>query len=93
MTTNDDPATDPARVGLEHLQAAAHEMISAARSMLDAVEELLDDPRTAASLTTAITTVGRVIEGAVASVTDVVTGARGEHGEHDDSHVQRIKVS
>ena len=90
MTTNEGSATDPARAGLEHLQAAAHEMIAAARSMLDAVEELLDDPRTASSLTTAFVTVGRVIEGAVASVTDVVTGA--QDARDDDSHVQRIKV-
>ncbi len=41
MTTSDEPTTDPAREGLEHLQSAAHEMIAAARSMLDAVEEIL----------------------------------------------------
>ena len=91
MSTNDEPATEAARAGFEHLQTAAHEMIAAARSMLDAVEELLDDPRTAASLTTAFTTVGRVIEGAVASVTNTMTGASDD--ANDDSHVQRIKVS
>lgn len=81
---------DAARAGFEHLQAAAHEMIAAARSMLDAVEELLEDPRTAASLTTAVTTVGRVIEGAVASVATTIAGGT---DEHDEPHVQRIKVS
>ena len=91
MSSNDEPVGDAARAGFEHLQAAAHEMIAAARSMLDAVEELLEDPRTAASLTTAVTTVGRVIEGAVASVTSTMTGGTDDHD--DEPHVQRIKVS
>lgn len=91
MATSEGPATDPARAGVEHLQAAVHEMIAAARSMLDAVEELVDDPRAASSLTAALTTVGRVIEGAVVSVTQAVAGTHSEH--EDDSHVQRIKVS
>ena len=37
MSTSDEPVEDAARAGFEHLQAAAHEMIAAARSMLDAV--------------------------------------------------------
>jgi hypothetical protein len=66
-------------------------MIAAARSMLDAVEELVDDPKMATSLTSAVSTIGRVIEGAVTSITDVVV--RGEHADDDDEpHVQRIKV-
>jgi hypothetical protein len=81
---------DPAREGLEHLQAAAHEMIAAARSMLDAVEEILEDPRAAGSVAAAFGTVSRLIEGAVAQVNGVVTGS---HAEPDDEpRVQRIKV-
>ena len=91
MSNNDEPAGDAARAGLEHLQAAALEMIAAARSMLDAVEELLDDPRAAASVTNAFATVGRVIEGAVASVASTMTGAT--DGDDDEPHVQRIRVS
>ena len=91
MSEHDEPWGDAARAGFEHLQAAAHEMIAAARSMLDAVEELLEDPRTAASLTSAVATVGRVIEGAVASVANTMTGASDE--PDDEPHVQRIKVS
>ena len=89
--TDEGPGIDPARAGLEHLQAAAHEMIAAARSMLDAVEELLDDPKMASSMTTAFATVGKVIEGAVASVAGAMSGTGAQHD--DDSHVQRIKVS
>ena len=91
MSDSDEPMGDAARAGFEHLQAAAQEMIAAARSMLDAVEELLEDPRTAASLTTAVATVGRVIEGAVASVTSTMSGGAADHD--DEHHVQRIKVS
>ena len=88
MTTETGTGTDPAREGLEHLQAAAQEMIAAARSMLDAVEELIEDPRAAASMTAAFGTIGRLVEGAVASM----TGAA-HREEHDEPRVQRIKVS
>lgn len=35
---------DLARTGVDHLQAAARELIAAARSFLDAAEELVEDP-------------------------------------------------
>jgi hypothetical protein len=89
--TSDQKAADPAREGLEHLQTAAHEMISAARSMLDAVEELLDDPRAATAMATAFGTMSRLVEGAVASVTGMVAGGAAE--SEDEPRVQRIKVS
>src|SRR4051812_15801381 len=88
MTSEHETAADPAREGLEHLQAAAREMVAAARSMLDAVDELLDDPRAAGSIAAAVGTIGRLVEGAVSSV----TGARGEDPD-DEPRVQRIKVS
>lgn len=91
MTAKDDTTADPAREGLEHLQSAAHEMIAAARSMLDAVEEVLDDPRAAASMASAFGTMSRLIEGAVASVSGMVAG-NGSPPD-DEPRVQRIKVS
>jgi hypothetical protein len=39
-----------AREGLEHLQAAARELIQAARAVLDVAEALVDDPDAVASL-------------------------------------------
>ncbi len=36
---------DKVQQGLEHLQAAAREMIKATRSLLDAAEELVEDPK------------------------------------------------
>jgi coenzyme F420-reducing hydrogenase alpha subunit len=83
--------TDPAREGLEHLQAAAREMIAAARSMLDAVEELMEDPQAASSITSAFGTVGRLIEGAVSQVSGIVGGSASS--DDDEPRVQRIKVS
>ena len=91
MTTSDEPTADPAREGLEHLQSAAHEMIAAARSMLDAVEEILADPRAAASVASAIGVMSRLVEGAVASVGGMVAGST--PAPDDEPRVQRIKVS
>jgi hypothetical protein len=91
VSTSDETAADPAREGLEHLQSAALEMIAAARSMLDAVEELLDDPQAATAIVSAVGTVGRLVEGAIASVTGAA--ARGASDEGDEPRVQRIKVS
>ncbi|MEY2453862.1 MAG: hypothetical protein QOD92_3436 [Acidimicrobiaceae bacterium] len=91
MTASDDKTADPAREGLEHLQSAAHEMIAAARSMLDAVEEILDDPRAATAVATAVGTMSRLIEGAVASVGGIVAGGAAE--PENEPRVQRIKVS
>jgi hypothetical protein len=92
MTTSDERSSDPAREGLDHLQAAAHEMISAARSMLDAVEEVLQDPRAAASVAVAFSALGRLVEGAVASVSGMVSGT-GPAEPDEEPRVQRIKVS
>src|SRR5437868_8937567 len=90
VTASDDKTADPAREGLEHLQAAAHEMIAAARSMLDAVEEVLGDPRAASSIATAMGVMSRLVEGAVASVGGMVSGSVPD--ADDEPRVQRIKV-
>jgi hypothetical protein len=91
----DDEQPDPAREGLNHLQAAAREMIAAARSMLDACEELLEDPRAGETLTSMVGSVARVVGG----ITGLVpTGERPAHDDDDDDgddgpRVQRIKIS
>lgn len=43
--------------GTEHLQAAAREMLSAARAFLDAIEDLVDDPERIRQLGHAVGTV------------------------------------
>ena len=51
-------AEDPrVQAGLDHLQRAAHEMISASRALLDVMEELVDDPRAAAGIVDLLGTV------------------------------------
>jgi hypothetical protein len=48
--TGQDRAQERAREGLDHLQAAARELIAAARAALDVAEDLIDDPDTIASV-------------------------------------------
>jgi hypothetical protein len=45
---------DRARDGFQHLQAAAHELIQAARALLDVAEDLVDDPATLGTLVGAV---------------------------------------
>lgn len=83
---------DHAREGLDHLQAAAKEMIKAARAMLDAAEDLVDDP---AAVRQVVATVGSAAATAMDRVRSA-TAAAGSHGsEPDDSdtRVQRIRIS
>jgi hypothetical protein len=55
-----DP-TDRAREGVEHLQAAARELIAAARAALDVAEDLVDDPDMAASMAGAVGSLGDML--------------------------------
>jgi hypothetical protein len=84
-----EDAEDKVHEGIEHLQAAAREVIQATRSLLDAAEELLEDPRSVQDL------VGTLAHAAQAAATRFgvgVSGARPDGGD-DDGPVQRIKVS
>ena len=78
----DDLATD----GLAHLQAAARELIAAARAMLDVAEDLVDDP---GAVTAVVDAFGSVVRTAARA-------ARGMGGDGDDddgpSGVERIQV-
>ncbi len=84
-----EDADDKVHEGIEHLQAAAREMIQATRSLLDAAEELLEDPRSVQDL------VGSLAHAGQAAATRFGVGASG--GRPDDvdvdGPVQRIKVS
>ena len=85
----DKDRPDPARQGVEHLQAAAHEMIAAARSMLDACEEVLEDPRATETLASIFGSVSRVVGG----ITGLVPHGGAEAEEDDVPRVQHIKIS
>lgn len=80
---------DHAREGMEHLQAAAREMIKATRSLLDAAEELVDDPAAVESLVGTIASVAQAAAGRLRS-----NGVgQPDHDDGDDGRVQRIRVS
>jgi len=78
-------ADDKVHQGIEHLQAAAREMIQATRSLLDAAEELIDDPKSVQDL------VGSLTQAAQVAAARFRPGASAE--DDDDAHVQHIKVS
>jgi hypothetical protein len=85
----DKERPDLAREGFEHLQAAAHEMIAAARSMLDACEELLEDQRTGETLASMVGSVARVVGG----ITGLVPTKQPPPNDEDGPRVQHIKIS
>lgn len=98
MAKGSDKQADPAREGVEHLEAAAREMIAAARSMLDACEELLGDPRAGEMVASFVGSVARAVNGFTGIVrppkgTDGGEGADGDDGGDGRPSVQRIKIS
>ena len=81
----DDRAAD----GLAHLQAAARELIQAARAMLDVAEGLVEDP---SAVTAVADTVGSLVRTAARAGRRAVDDAGGA-GSGDVSHgVERIRV-
>ena len=89
-----------ARAGVEHLQAAARELIEAARAALDVAEEVVNDPEALASLAGALASVGdlaRRVTGAEGwPAPRAATTERGGNGAgcaDDTPRVQRITVT
>ena len=83
-----EDAEDKVHEGLEHLQSAAREMIRATRSLLDAAEELVDDPRSVQDL---VASLAQVAQTAVSRFRPTASG--GLDDDDDGGHVQHIKVS
>ncbi len=52
---------DRARQGAEHLQAAARELIAAARAALDVAEEVVNDPESLVAVAGVVATVGDLV--------------------------------
>lgn len=83
---DDDRGRSDLADGLEHLQAAARELIRAGRSLLDAAEGLVDDP---AALQGLLGSLGTLAQAAASRLrTD---GSAGD--EEGDGGVERIPVS
>lgn len=84
-----DEHDDKVHEGLEHLQAAAREMIQATRSLLDAAEELVDDPTVVQNLVGTLASVAQAAAGRLRTA----SAPAGDDDDGDDGHVQRIRVS
>jgi hypothetical protein len=90
-----------AREGVEHLQAAARELIAAARAALDVAEEVVNDPESLATLAGSLATVGDVARRVTGTggwpLRGAATGRRGEHGGDGDGdeapRIERITVT
>ena len=78
---------DKVHEGLEHLQAAAREVIKATRSLLDAAEELVDDPKSVQDL------VGSLAHAAQMAASRLRPTGTGGDDDDDGGRVQHIKVS
>ncbi|HZB71398.1 MAG TPA: hypothetical protein VE395_04640 [Acidimicrobiales bacterium] len=95
------PATDVqerARQGIEHLQAAARELIEAARAALDVAEELVNDPESVASLAGVMASVGDLARRVSGAGGWAPAGGRGSHagtvdGEEAPARVEHIPVT
>ena len=85
MPTNED-SNDLAQDGLAHLQAAAKEMIAAARSFLDVAETLVQDPKAVQALGGAVTMLAKM------AATTLMNPAGGSSDGDDEPRVQRIRV-
>ncbi len=88
ITTDDDTAQpsgrhrpgdryDRAWEGVEHLQAAARELIHAARAVLDVAEDLVDDPDAVASVAGAVGALGDLVRHRAAAWSGVAPTAEG----------------
>ena len=83
-----DDGDDKVHEGMEHLQGAARVVIKASRSLLDAAEELVDDPRSVQDI---VATLTAVAQAAAARLRP--SGSTSDDGDDDDGQVQRIRVS
>jgi hypothetical protein len=88
---------DRARDGIQHLQAAAREMIHAARALLDVAEDLIDDPAAVATLVGALGAIGDAARRR--ATTPSAAEDDGEHGDRDgtgavpEPTIERITVA
>ena len=77
--------------GMRAAQTAAREMIRAARNMLDALEEIVEDPDAVAGL---VGSLGRVARDVVSTVEGAASGAArsADDGSDIDDDIEHIPV-
>jgi hypothetical protein len=89
---------DRAREGIQHLQAAARELIHAARALLDVAEDVIDDPAAIATLMSALGAMGDAARRRAAAAATTATSAadgdgEGEVGAVPEPTIERITVA
>jgi len=87
----DTTCPDRAREGLQHLQAAARELILAARALLDVAEDLVDDPAALATLVGAVASLGDPVGRPPAAPPGGNGG--GDRGAESGTTIERITVA
>jgi hypothetical protein len=88
-----DPSRDGARDALDHLQAAARELIAAARAALDVAEGLVDDPEVVASVAGTAGRIGHVLRAFAGERAAAWVTSDGETGDPAaGSQVERIII-
>jgi hypothetical protein len=92
MMEPDANCPDRAREGIQHLQAAARELIHAARALLDVAEDLVDDPAAIATLAGALGAMGDAARRATIPAADEDDGEDGA-GAAPEPAIERITVA
>lgn len=79
------PSGPQATEAVDHLRAAAHELIGAMRGFLDIAEELVDDPKAGEALAETVASFAQAARrGASSAVRDATGPAPGDGYEHID---------
>lgn len=80
-----DPSGEQASEAVDHLRAAAHELIGAVRGFLDIAEELVDDPKAGEAVVETVTTLAEAArKGARSALGDTDPAGSGDRYEHID---------
>jgi hypothetical protein len=83
-----------AHKGMEALQSAAREVIHATRMLLDAAEELVEDPKAVQDFIGGLASVANAAAARIrATGTETAAAAEDDGDDPDDGRVHRIQVS
>jgi hypothetical protein len=82
-----------AREGVEHLQAAARELIAAARAALDVAEDVVNDPDALVSLAGLVAGLGDMARRVTGGGWPPATGREPEPEDERQAKVERIRVT
>ncbi|MGH9231421.1 MAG: hypothetical protein ACRD07_22300 [Acidimicrobiales bacterium] len=82
---------DRAHDGLQHLQAAARELVNAARALLDVAEDLIDDPAAIATVAGALGALGDAARRRAAAAPE--GDGDGDTGPEPRTAIERITVA